>query len=48
MKYNTPEMEIVQLDVNNIIITSFGDGNGEVGTPGGEPVIKPGIGDNWD
>ena len=46
MKYNTPEMEIVQLDVNNIIITSFGDG-GE-GTPEGEVVIPPSQGDNWD
>lgn len=50
MKYNTPNMEIMQLDVNNIIVTSFGDGNGEVGTPNGETVIRPGdsVGDNWD
>lgn len=48
MKYNTPNMEIMQLDVNNIIVTSFGDGNGEVGTPEGEVVIPPSQGDNWD
>ena len=45
MKYNTPEMEIVQLDVTDIITTSFGDG-GE-GTSEGETVIKPSVGDDW-
>lgn len=44
MKYNTPKMEVVELEVENVIITSFGDG-GE-GTPDKEPEITPG--DNWD
>lgn len=46
MKYNKPEMEVVYFEQESVIITSFGDG-GEGGSSN-EPVIKPGIGDNWD
>ena len=43
MKYDIPQMEVIELNVKNIIITSFG--NGGEGTPGNEGAVTPP--DDW-
>ena len=38
MKYENPEIEIVELSKTDIIITSLGDGGTSTETPGGPSV----------
>ena len=43
MKYKTPEMQVIKLEVRSVILTSFG--NGGEGNPTTEPEITPK--DDW-